>query len=186
MINEVYIVDDDESSIAVFKELFREDKEYKIRILTLDDLKENLGYVGRNAINPHPGTSSEYYKLSEESPIFLSNCVTMTQVLESNQIVYNIDFDGNVYAAYVSDYFGVCPVITIKKQLLVDEKVEENIKDKDKDKDAEDEPHKSFIEKVFVPNTLLKSPIFIIIVGIILIVSSIITVSFVIKNKRKW
>ena len=29
MINEVYIIDDDESSIAVFRELFREDKEYK-------------------------------------------------------------------------------------------------------------------------------------------------------------
>ena len=29
MVNEVYIIDDDESSIAVFKELFRDDKEYK-------------------------------------------------------------------------------------------------------------------------------------------------------------
>ncbi len=29
MVNEVYIIDDDESSIAVFRELFREDKEYK-------------------------------------------------------------------------------------------------------------------------------------------------------------
>ncbi len=29
MINEVYIIDDDESSIAVFRELFRNDKEYK-------------------------------------------------------------------------------------------------------------------------------------------------------------
>ena len=31
MINEVYIIDDDESSIAVFRELFREDKEYKCK-----------------------------------------------------------------------------------------------------------------------------------------------------------
>ena len=29
MINEVYIIDDDESSILIFRELFREDKEYK-------------------------------------------------------------------------------------------------------------------------------------------------------------
>ena len=29
MVNEVYIIDDDESSIAIFRELFREDKEYK-------------------------------------------------------------------------------------------------------------------------------------------------------------
>ena len=29
MVNEVYIIDDDESSIAVFRELFRDDKEYK-------------------------------------------------------------------------------------------------------------------------------------------------------------
>ena len=29
MINEVYIIDDDESSIAVFRELFIEDKDYR-------------------------------------------------------------------------------------------------------------------------------------------------------------
>ena len=29
MLNEVYIIDDDESSIIVFRELFRDDKEYK-------------------------------------------------------------------------------------------------------------------------------------------------------------
>ena len=29
MINEVYIIDDDESSIVVFKELFRDDKDFK-------------------------------------------------------------------------------------------------------------------------------------------------------------
>ena len=29
MINEIYIIDDDESSIIVFRELFRDDKEYK-------------------------------------------------------------------------------------------------------------------------------------------------------------
>ena len=29
MTNEVYIIDDDESSIAVFRELFRDDKEYR-------------------------------------------------------------------------------------------------------------------------------------------------------------
>ena len=28
MINEVYIIDDDETSIVVFRELFRNDKEY--------------------------------------------------------------------------------------------------------------------------------------------------------------
>mgnify|MGYP004494401175 CR=1 FL=1 len=28
MVNEVYIIDDDETSILVFKELFREDKHY--------------------------------------------------------------------------------------------------------------------------------------------------------------
>ena len=29
MVNEVYIIDDDESSILIFRELFRNDKEYK-------------------------------------------------------------------------------------------------------------------------------------------------------------
>ena len=29
MINEIYIIDDDETSIIVFKELFKDDEEYK-------------------------------------------------------------------------------------------------------------------------------------------------------------
>ena len=29
MLNEVYIIDDDESSIVIFKELFRDEKDYK-------------------------------------------------------------------------------------------------------------------------------------------------------------
>lgn len=38
MINEVYIIDDDESSIMIFRELFREDKEYKFISVKTQDI----------------------------------------------------------------------------------------------------------------------------------------------------
>ena len=38
MVNDVYIIDDDETSILVFKELFREDKQYKFVSVNTDSI----------------------------------------------------------------------------------------------------------------------------------------------------
>ena len=45
MVNEVYIIDDDESSIAVFRELFRDDKEYKFISVKTEEI-----YIALNNI----------------------------------------------------------------------------------------------------------------------------------------
>ena len=42
MVNEVYIIDDDEFSIVVFEELFREDKEYKFVSIKSEQIEEAL------------------------------------------------------------------------------------------------------------------------------------------------
>ena len=38
MINEIYIIDDDDSSIVVFQQLFRNDKEYKFINILLSNI----------------------------------------------------------------------------------------------------------------------------------------------------
>ena len=42
MIQEIYIIDDDESSILVFRELFKNDPEYKFISVTSDKIKVAL------------------------------------------------------------------------------------------------------------------------------------------------
>ena len=42
MVQEIYIIDDDESSIIVFRELFKNDKEYKFISVTSDRIDIEL------------------------------------------------------------------------------------------------------------------------------------------------
>ena len=89
-------------------------------------------------------------------------------------IVYTIENNGNVFQSGIQDTKGICPVVTIEKKVAVDDKI--NNEDHDN--------NKSFIEKIFVPDTLLKNPVFIVVVGIILIVIATVTVSIILKRKK--
>ncbi len=141
---------------------------YKARLITIDELKNNLFYKEKEP-NITPITNQEIYEPSNQTPFIIGSGWTMSPVLDTNHMLYL----SNGYVSIVSDhgqtgvgYRKIYPVVTIKKN------VKNNVADN------------NYNNKVSVPNTLLKNPIFIVVVGIILIVIATITVSIILKRKK--
>ena len=130
---------------------------YKARLLTMDDLIDNLGYSWQQ-------TSAGFPTINENVPTWLYSpdyaYWTMSQAFENTWNVWSVENYGRIDSKIVILCNGaVRPVITITKSALGDTN-EENI--------VEDALIDSSIQ-IDVPNTLQKTSIVFIMVGVILI-----------------
>ncbi len=129
---------------------------YKGRLITLNELINNLGYIKTSYDDYY-----DKYTNSEETPFYFKGW-TMSPSEEDSQNV--------ILASGATDFIPVLrqgeiyPVITVNKIVKPLENKIEN--------------------KVNVPNTLLNNPIFIVVIGIILILIATITVSLILKRKK--
>lgn len=156
---------------------------FSSRLLTIDDLKNSLGYQ-----YIEKGTSM-VYKSTESTPQWLYDVDYDYYTMSPNE-----DSDSSVWAFFGNNSMGelisfsvgkstnnvssVRPVITLKKTALgdVDESNDTNIDKKDtaeKDNSA---------DKVDVPNTYLSKSLIIIIIGFIIACSSLV-IYYIIKKK---
>ena len=55
MVQEIYIIDDDDSSIVIFRELFKEDKEYKFIGVKSEQIDIALKNIPSSVNNGHEG-----------------------------------------------------------------------------------------------------------------------------------
>ena len=62
MINEVYIIDDDETSVVVFRELFREDPEYKFISVKTENIDIALKNIPSLIVINEDAINSIYYE----------------------------------------------------------------------------------------------------------------------------
>ena len=95
----------------------KEDKTgYSARLITFDDLVDNLGYEKKNSGTLNASSNGE-------TPSWVYNSkywyYTMSQYGDYTDLVWNVGYDGSVYNSSVDNLGGsVRPVITIKKSAI--------------------------------------------------------------------
>lgn len=163
-----YVVDNWSKIALAGLELANDHLGYKVRLITFDELLNNLNYVVND---------ENLYSYSRNTPSWVYNSdysyLTMSPADDSSTNIIRVDFDGTLNA---NTYIGVSwlryriyngavrPVITVKKQ--VDTSINEDA------------------TKVKIPDTLLNIPVSVIIVGIILIIIGI-TIFVILKKRSK-
>ncbi len=84
MVNEVYIIDDDETSILVFKELFREDKQYKFVSVNTDSIDVALKNIPSLIVINEDAVDLDVVKLCRKIRKDENNMITPVIVVSSN------------------------------------------------------------------------------------------------------
>lgn len=84
MVNEVYIIDDDETSILVFKELFREDKQYKFVSVNTDSIDVALKNIPSLIVINEDAVDVDVVKLCRKIRKDENNMITPVIVVSSN------------------------------------------------------------------------------------------------------
>ena len=84
MVNEVYIIDDDETSILVFKELFREDKQYKFVSVNTDSIDVALKNIPSLIVINEDAVDVDIVKLCRKIRKDENNMITPVIVVSSN------------------------------------------------------------------------------------------------------
>lgn len=84
MINEVYIIDDDETSIAVFRELFREDEEYKFISVKTEDIDIALKNIPSLIVINEDAIDRDAVELCKQIRTDEDNKITPVIVVSSN------------------------------------------------------------------------------------------------------
>ena len=84
MVNEVYIIDDDETSILVFKELFREDKQYKFVSVNTDSIDVALKNIPSLIVINEDAVDVNVVKLCRKIRKDENNMITPVIVVSSN------------------------------------------------------------------------------------------------------
>lgn len=84
MINEVYIIDDDESSIVVFRELFRDDKEYKFISVKTQDIDIALKNIPSLIVINEDAIDRDTVELCRKIRKDEDNTITPVIVVSSN------------------------------------------------------------------------------------------------------
>ena len=84
MVNEVYIIDDDETSILVFKELFREDKHYKFVSVNTDSIDVALKNIPSLIVINEDAVDVDVVKLCRKIRKDENNMITPVIVVSSN------------------------------------------------------------------------------------------------------
>ena len=165
-----YVVDNWSNDNIEKSNLATDSLGYKVRLITLDELMNDLGYLHNGETITHRGT----YSASENTPKWVYNSyysyLTMTPADDSPNNIVAVSSNGTLnIAAYVAATMGyteykggVRPVVTFQKE---NAKVDN-------------------FDKVSVPDTFLNTPVIGIVIGIILIVTGII-IGYIIIRKRK-
>ena len=156
----------------------------EVRLLTYDDLTDDLGYEKLNKGTAFPSSNGD-------TPNFVVNGKkywTMSQYGDEANYVWYVDGSGSFTSRRITDnYITVRPVITLSKTALgdIDESIidEENNETKANDNVTTKTKDNNTNTKVNVPNTYLTSSIIIIISGLILAVCGM--VLYYIKTKNK-
>lgn len=140
------------------------------RLITLDELKNNLGYVLDES------ETFEKYIPSSDTPLWVYNSSywTMTSFEDSSSRVWYVINDGRLvnYAVNINSNM-VRPVVLLKKSVLGD------IDDSKQDNNKQES-----IIKVNVANTYLKRTIIVIIMGFIIAGISVF-IYYKVSNKKK-
>ena len=84
MINEVYIIDDDETSIKVFRELFRDDKEYKFISVKTQDIDKALKNIPSLIVINEDAINRDCLELCKQIRRDEDNAITPVIVVSSN------------------------------------------------------------------------------------------------------
>lgn len=84
MVNEVYIIDDDETSILVFKELFREDKQYKFVSVNTDSIDVALKNIPSLIVINEDAVDVDVVMLCRKIRKDENNMITPVIVVSSN------------------------------------------------------------------------------------------------------
>lgn len=84
MVNEVYIIDDDETSILVFKELFREDKHYKFVSVNTDSIDVALKNIPSLIVINEDAVDVDVVELCRKIRKDENNMITPVIVVSSN------------------------------------------------------------------------------------------------------
>lgn len=84
MVNEVYIIDDDETSILVFKELFREDKQYKFVSVNTDSIDVALKNIPSLIVINEDAVDVDVVELCRKIRKDENNMITPVIVVSSN------------------------------------------------------------------------------------------------------
>ena len=84
MIQEIYIIDDDETSILVFKELFREDKQYKFVSVNTDSIDVALKNIPSLIVINEDAVDVDVVKLCRKIRKDENNMITPVIVVSSN------------------------------------------------------------------------------------------------------
>ena len=84
MINEVYIIDDDESSVIIFRELFREDKEYKFLNVKTENIDIALKNIPALIIINEDGIDRNVIDICKKIRKDEDNTITPVIVVSSN------------------------------------------------------------------------------------------------------
>ena len=183
------------SSDSLIKDLTN----FEVRLLTYEDLTNNLGYEKNNLSTIYPSSNGE-----TPSWVYNSNYIywTMTAYNDSNTFTWSVCNNGNLYSVCLVDInvhghvydnnLVVRPVITLKKTALGDE--DESIIDDNTDKkenskiDAKDNivDNKTNESKttVKVDNTYMSRSIIIIILGFIIANVSVLII-YKLSNKKR-
>ena len=182
----------DNWSNDVFKNSMIEVAGYKARVLSIDDLTNNLGYV--NDITP----SSVNYNKTDKTPAWLNSEAnwypywTMSEYEDSYDEVFTVS--GDISSSKVLDFYAVRPVVNVDKCAIdggceIEEiQVEDGcIEDKNNSNlkgDSKSNPIVSII--VEVGNTLKNIPLPILIICGILIIGGIVFFGYsFIKSKKE-
>ena len=153
------------------------------RLITIDDLKDNLGYVLDTS------ATSEVYIPSSSTPTWVYNSNywywTMSQYNDSASNVWGVNIDGSLCINIVYNYNEVVrPVIVLPKTELGDtneEEIDNDNTSNDSDNDSNNDSDNDSKVSVNVPNTLQKISIILIMIGVILISVSVI---IVVRNRN--
>lgn len=84
MVNEVYIIDDDESSIVIFRELFREDKEYRFISVKTEDIDIALKNIPSLIVINEDAIDRDVVELCRKIRKDEDNTITPVIVVSSN------------------------------------------------------------------------------------------------------
>ena len=111
-----YVVDAWAKDKFTSSDLKKDETGYSARLITFDDLTNNLGYTLAS------GASHMFYN-SENTPSWVYNSNywywTMSQYEDSASRVWGVVYGGDVYSCYVYDSYGVVrPVVNLKKSVI--------------------------------------------------------------------
>jgi len=157
----------------------------EVRMLTYDDLTDNLGYEKLNKGTAFPSSNGD-------TPDFVVNGKkywTMSQYGDEANYVWYVDGSGSFTSRRITDnYITVRPVITLSKTALGD--IDESTIDEEKNSpiinnnNVNKTKDNNTSTKVNVPNTYLSQSLIIMILGLITSCTSLV-IYYIIKKKKE-